>query len=78
MISRLSLINAAGVAAALGLALVAAGRGASPGIVTQPAATASLEIVALPSGGRGLRDATGHAVELRAYRRILAASFSAA
>lgn len=74
MISRLALINAAGVAAALGLALVVAARGAPPAIVAQPAATASLEVVALPGGGRGLRDTTDHVVELRAYRRILAAS----
>ena len=74
MISRLALINAAGVAAALGLAVVVAARGAPPAIVMQPAAAASLELVALPGGGRGLRDATDHVVELRAYRRILAAS----
>lgn len=74
MISRLALVNAAGVVAALGLAVFVAARSAPPETLAQPAAAASVEVVALPGGGRGLRDATGHVVELRAYRRVLAAS----
>lgn len=74
MISRLSLINAAGVAAALGLALIAAGRGAPPAVAMRLAATPSLALVELPGGRHGLGDATGHVVELKPYRRLLAAS----
>jgi iron complex transport system substrate-binding protein len=75
MISRLALINALGVAAALGLALVAAAHGTRPEIPVAPAAAmASLDVIELPGGRRGLRDATGYVVELRPYRRLLAAS----
>lgn len=74
MISRLALVNALGVAAALGLALVAT-RGTRPEIPVAPAAAmASLDVVELPGGRRGLRDATGYVVELKPYRRLLAAS----
>ncbi len=74
MISRLSVINAAGVAAALAAALVAATLGAPERFVVAPAATASTEVINLPDGRRGIRDATGYVVDLKPYRRILAAS----
>jgi iron complex transport system substrate-binding protein len=75
VISRLALVNALGVAAALGLALVAAAHGTRPELPVAPAAAmASLDVIELPGGRRGLRDATGYAVELKPYRRVLAAS----
>ena len=74
MISRIAAINAAGIAGALAVALVAASYGASSTPVGQVSALAPVETVALTDGRRGLRDATGEIVELRPYRRILAAS----
>lgn len=75
MISRSSLVNCAGLVAALGLALIAASHGARPVVISaRPDATASVEVIELTGGRRGLRDATGQVVELQAYRRILAAS----
>jgi ABC-type Fe3+-hydroxamate transport system substrate-binding protein len=72
--SRIALVNAVGIAAALGVAVGAASYGARPAPVAGLRPLAAVETVALPGGGRGLRDATGEIVELRAFRRILAAS----
>jgi ABC-type Fe3+-hydroxamate transport system substrate-binding protein len=72
--SRIALVNAVGIAAALGVAVGAASYGARPAPVAGLQPLAAVETVALPGGGRGLRDATGEIVELRAFRRILAAS----
>src|SRR5262245_8019203 len=70
-----AIANAAGVAATLGLAFLAPSPGAPamPGAAARPD-RAGLEAVALPGGRLGLRDATGHVVELRPYGRILSAS----
>ncbi|HEX3765171.1 MAG TPA: ABC transporter substrate-binding protein [Kofleriaceae bacterium] len=74
MRSRIGLVNAAGLGAALAVALVAASYGAHPAPAAARPPLAAVETVALPGGGRGVRDATGEVVELRPYRRILAAS----
>jgi iron complex transport system substrate-binding protein len=69
------MINAGAAVVAIALAVVAGSWGASPRAVpTPPPATAPLDLVDLPGGERGLRDATGEIVALRPYRRILAAS----
>jgi iron complex transport system substrate-binding protein len=72
--ARSARLNAAGIAAALGVALAAASYGAHPSQVAAPDQAAAVAPLALPGGGRGLRDATGELIELRPYRRILAAS----
>lgn len=75
MRSRIALINAAAAVLAVCLALVAASHDAPPtSLVRAPSRSASLEVIELPAGRRGLRDATGHVIELKSYRRILAAS----
>lgn len=75
MISRLGLVNGAAVAVALGLALAAASRRPSlPAAATTAPVFVPIEVLALPGGRRGVRDATGEIVELKHYRRILAAS----
>lgn len=74
MISRLGALNGLGVVAALGVAVIAASRGAQPTRIARPSAVASLDIVAMPDGRRGLRDATGYLVAIEPYRRVLAAS----
>jgi iron complex transport system substrate-binding protein len=75
VISRVALANGAGVVIALGLALGAASHEpAVPGIATTSAMLSRIQVLELPGGRRGLRDATGEIVELRRYHRILAAS----
>lgn len=75
MSARLTLINGAGVVTTLGLALAAASYGpSSPVGATSSAAIAPIEVLDLPGGRRGLRDAAGEIVELKPYRRLLAAS----
>lgn len=78
MSSRVSLANGAAVLVAIGLALVAAGyRAPAPPLRARSLPAASVDVVELPGGKRALRDATGHLVELKRYRRILAASLVA-
>jgi iron complex transport system substrate-binding protein len=73
--SRLALANGAGVVIAVGFALVAASHPpAVPGVTTTSGARGRIEVLELPGGRRGLRDATGEIVELKRYRRVLAAS----
>ncbi len=69
--------NAAAVVAALVLGVLAANPGREPRPIARqrharPAPV--VELRALPDGGRGLVDATGVAVPLRDYRRIIAGS----
>jgi iron complex transport system substrate-binding protein len=73
--SRIAAANAAGVIAALGLAVFAAAHGA-PRAAIRPHSVlaASLDLVDLPGGRHGLRDATGQIIELAPYHRLVAAS----
>lgn len=75
MSARIGLVNAAAAVLAVALALYAASYGArTQRFAVAPSRSASIEVVVLPDGRRGLHDATGHFVELQRYRRILAAS----
>src|SRR5690606_2973512 len=73
--SRISLANGIAVVVALGLALAAAAyRAPAPPLRAPASPPTAADLVELPGGGHALRDATGHLVALRAYRRTLAAS----
>jgi iron complex transport system substrate-binding protein len=66
-------LNAAGLVLALALAAFLGRSPAEPGLVAAPpaAAEAHKAPIPLPGGGFGLRDATGHVVPLRDFRRIV-------
>jgi iron complex transport system substrate-binding protein len=75
--SLLTQVNASGAAAALVFAVwVAGGMGAS-GDATRLLQAAEAEIAVDAGGRRGLVDASGHFVPLRAYRRIVSGSATA-
>jgi len=76
--SRVGIANSAGVIVAVTLSLVAASyRAPATSLVAAPALTPSIEVIEMPGGRRGLRDATGQLVELETYRRVVAGSLVA-
>lgn len=78
MSSRVRIANSIGVVVAVSLALVAASyRTPAATLAAAPALTPCIEIIAMPDGRRGLRDATGQVIELKPYRRIVAGSLVA-
>lgn len=78
MRTRVRIVNTIGFVLAVTLALLAASyRAPASSLVAAPALTPSIEIIEMPGGRRGLRDATGQVVELKAYRRIVAGSLVA-